>query len=76
MFILDWLKDGVSWVLVQVHAFLSWIGMDPNSGWTWAFSIVGLVVIIRILLSFSLEVEMDGVWPWARWRVRRADPPS
>jgi YidC/Oxa1 family membrane protein insertase len=24
--------------------------MDPNSGWTWAFSIVGLVIVIRILL--------------------------
>ncbi len=41
-------------------------------------SVLGLagIVIIRILLSFSLEVEMDGVWPWARWRVRRGDPPS
>jgi YidC/Oxa1 family membrane protein insertase len=24
--------------------------MDPNSGWTWALSIVGLVLVIRILL--------------------------
>ena len=24
--------------------------MDPSSGWTWAFSIVGLVIVIRILL--------------------------
>ncbi|TFD79656.1 DUF1622 domain-containing protein [Cryobacterium fucosi] len=41
-------------------------------------SVLGLagIVIIRILLSFSLEVEMDGVWPWARWRVRRGDPPA
>ncbi|WP_241981276.1 DUF1622 domain-containing protein [Cryobacterium algoritolerans] len=41
-------------------------------------SVLGLagIVIIRILLSFSLEVEMDGVWPWARWRVRRVDPPA
>jgi len=26
------------------------------------------IVLIRIVLSFSLEVEMDGVWPWNRWR--------
>ena len=41
-------------------------------------SVLGLagIVIIRILLSFSLEVEMDGVWPWARWRVGRNDPPT
>ena len=50
MFILDWLKDGVSWILIQFHALFSAIGMDPNSGWTWAFSIVGLVIVIRILL--------------------------
>jgi uncharacterized membrane protein len=32
---------------------------------------LGVIVIVRILLSFSLEVEMDGIWPWNRWR--RAD---
>jgi uncharacterized membrane protein len=26
------------------------------------------IVTIRIVLSFSLEVEMDGVWPWNRLR--------
>lgn len=31
--------------------------------------VLGAIVIIRVLLSFSLEVEMDGVWPWARWRI-------
>ena len=50
MFILDWLKDGVSWILVMFHQLLSAIGMNPDSGWTWTFSIVGLVVVIRILL--------------------------
>ena len=49
MFILDWLRTGVSWVLVQFHALLSNF-MDPTSGWTWAFSIVGLVIVMRILL--------------------------
>ena len=50
MFILDWLKDGVSWILVQFHALFSALGLDPDSGWTWTFSIVGLVVVIRVLL--------------------------
>jgi uncharacterized membrane protein len=27
---------------------------------------LGLIVLIRTFLSFSLEVEMDGVWPWHR----------
>jgi uncharacterized membrane protein len=31
-------------------------------------AVLGAIVVIRILLSFSLEVEMDGAWPWNRWR--------
>lgn len=50
MFILDWLKIAVSWILVQFHALFSAIGMDPASGWTWTLSIIGLVIVIRILL--------------------------
>ena len=36
--------------------------------------VLGAIVIIRVLLSFSLEVEMDGVWPWARWRMTGTTP--
>ena len=32
-------------------------------------AVLGLIVVIRIVLSFSLEVEMDGTWPWSRWRL-------
>jgi uncharacterized membrane protein len=31
-------------------------------------TVLGAIVLIRIMLSFSLEVEMDGMWPWNRWR--------
>lgn len=27
---------------------------------------LGVIVLIRTFLSFSLEVEMDGAWPWRR----------
>jgi uncharacterized membrane protein len=27
-------------------------------------AVLGSIVVIRILLSFSLEVEIDGTWPW------------
>jgi YidC/Oxa1 family membrane protein insertase len=50
LFILDWLKIAVSWILVTFHGLLSSIGMNPASGWTWTFAIVGLVIVIRILL--------------------------
>ncbi len=32
-------------------------------------TVLGIIVVIRILLSFALEVEIDGVWPWRRWQV-------
>ena len=34
---------------------------------------LGLIVLIRIVLSFSLEVEIDGAWPWNQWRLRASD---
>jgi uncharacterized membrane protein len=27
-------------------------------------AVLGLIVLIRTFLSFSLEVEIDGRWPW------------
>jgi uncharacterized membrane protein len=32
-------------------------------------AVLSAIVIIRIILSFSLEVEIDGVWPWRRREV-------
>ena len=49
MFVLDWLKTGVSWILVTFHQFLSNF-LNPASGWTWVLSIMGLVIVIRIAL--------------------------
>lgn len=28
--------------------------------------VLGLVVVVRTFLSFSLEAELDGQWPWHR----------
>ena len=30
------------------------------------------IVLIRTFLSFSLEVEIDGRWPWQKARARQA----
>ncbi|MGZ4681976.1 MAG: DUF1622 domain-containing protein [Acidimicrobiales bacterium] len=32
-------------------------------------AVLGMIVVIRIVLSFALEVEIDGTWPWSRWRL-------
>ena len=50
MGLLNPLYYAVSWVLVQFHAFWKLIGLPADGGWTWVLSIVGLVVVIRILL--------------------------
>lgn len=38
-------------------------------------SVLGLIVVIRTFLSFSLEVEIEGRWPWRRNTQERADAP-
>ncbi len=40
----------VAWIMVAFHKALTAIGLPAASGWTWAMSIVGLVIVIRILL--------------------------
>lgn len=49
MFLLEWLEMAVAWVLVLFYNLLAPI-FGATSGWTWALSIVGLVVVIRIML--------------------------
>jgi len=42
------------------------VAVDPT------FRSVGVlagIVAIRTFLSFSLEVEIEGRWPWNRWQV-------
>lgn len=31
---------------------------------------LGLIVVIRVLLSFSLEMEINGHWPWEESRLK------
>ena len=42
---------------------------------TWeSVSLLGLIVLIRTLLSFSLEIEIEGVAPWRRLEKSVGDP--
>jgi YidC/Oxa1 family membrane protein insertase len=41
---IEWL---VAWIMYGFHEAFSALGMDPASGWTWALSIVGLVLVMR-----------------------------
>ncbi len=40
---------------------ISTIAIEPTLT---SVSVLGLIVIIRTFLSISLEVEIDGRWPW------------
>jgi hypothetical protein len=35
--------------------------------------LLGLIVIIRVVLSFALEVEISGSWPWQQRRGDQSD---
>jgi uncharacterized membrane protein len=39
-------------------------------------TVLAIIVVIRIVLSFSLEVEIDGAWPWNRGRDAPRSGPS
>ena len=36
--------------------------------------LLGLIVLIRTFLSFSLETEIEGRWPWRQREAREAAP--
>lgn len=38
--------------------------------------VLGLIVLIRTFLSMSLEVELEGAWPWHRHRIGDASQRS
>ena len=44
------LKWVVAWILYFFHEVFTFVGLDPANGWTWALSIVGLVIVMRIVL--------------------------
>jgi len=44
---LEWV---VAWIMVAFHSLFTAIGMPSAGGWTWTFTIIGLVIVIRIAL--------------------------
>ena len=37
---------------------------------------LGLIVVVRIALSFAIDVEVDGVAPWRKAQTEAARPPA
>jgi uncharacterized membrane protein len=38
-----------------------------------SLGVLGLIILIRTFLSFSLEIEIEGHWPWARRQLDGRD---
>jgi uncharacterized membrane protein len=76
---------GGSWALVEyarsllglevliVGDIIRTIIVDPTVE---SVAVLGIIVLIRIVLSFSLEVEIDGAWPWNAWRLGPQEDPD
>lgn len=45
------------------------VAIDPTFQ---SVGVLGLIVLIRTFLSWSLVVEMNGTWPWLRAQARPA----
>lgn len=39
-----------------------------------SIGVLGLIVLVRTFLSWSLEVEINGEWPWRRAHTAAAQP--
>jgi uncharacterized membrane protein len=53
----------ISLELLVVADLVATVAIDLNVS---AVMALGLLIVIRTILSLSLEVEIDGTWPWKR----------
>jgi uncharacterized membrane protein len=49
------------------------VAIDPSFT---SVGVLGLIVLVRTFLSWSLEVEINGEWPWQRLRLHKGEPPD
>jgi uncharacterized membrane protein len=49
------------------------VAIDPTFA---SVGVLGLIVLVRTFLSWSLEVEINGEWPWQRSRLHKSEFPD
>jgi len=59
--------------LLIVADIIRSVAIDPTFA---SVGVLGLIVLVRTFLSWSLEVEIDGVWPWNRAKLHEGQPPD
>ena len=47
------------------------VAIDPTFT---SVGVLGLIVLVRTFLSWSLDVEINGEWPWQRTRLHKGEP--
>lgn len=47
------------------------VAIDPT---LMSIGVLGLIVFVRTFLSWSLEVEINGEWPWQSYRSHKGLP--
>ena len=47
------------------------VAIDPTFT---SVGVLGLIGLVRTFLSWSLEVEINGEWPWQRYRLHKGEP--
>lgn len=52
--------------ILIVSDIIKTVILEPTVG---SVAVLGTIVLIRIVLSWSLAVEIDGVWPWKRYET-------
>ena len=49
------------------------VAIDPTFA---TVGVLGLIVLVRTFLSWSIEVEINGQWPWQRGRLHKGESPG
>ena len=57
--------------LLVAADIISTVALEPTLD---SLAVLAGIVLIRTFLSFSLEVEIEGQWPWRRQSRRKAGP--
>lgn len=57
--------------ILIVSDIIKTVILEPTVG---SVAVLGTIVIIRIVLSGSLAVEIDGVWPWKKHETITKSP--
>jgi uncharacterized membrane protein len=49
------------------------VAVDPTFA---TVGVLGVIVLVRTFLSWSIDVEINGEWPWQRSRFHKGEPPG